>query len=249
MIFYGTKASNLGQQIINAKCDACNSQTKQKVTTFGKYAHIYWIPFFPIGRKSVSECQSCYKTIPNNQFNQNINQAYSLNKPKVPIRHWSGGIILALLISGIWFKSATREIDPRQELLKAEEQKMTSTPDKELDSTSYLLKAYFDDFVAGEMQPENFEYHTQVDDDKLLVLVEIPTLKNLANDQKPLITQMINQLIDISEGIKDKQRYIGVKGNFVYDVGSTPVNGSGDISAKDIYEFFGPKENFASPDN
>lgn len=98
MIFYVAKAKQLGQQTVHAKCDNCNSTTNQKVSTFWRYAHIYWIPFFPIGKKSVSECQSCYKTFPKNQFNQSLQSAASLNMPKTPITHWSGGIIIALLL-------------------------------------------------------------------------------------------------------------------------------------------------------
>ena len=117
MIFYGSKASNLGVQQLNAHCDTCNMKTRQNTATFGKYAHVYWIPLFPIGKKSVSECQTCYKTIPDAQFSPDLKSAYSLNKPKTPITHWSGGIIIALLISYFTYSSATREIDPRGPIL------------------------------------------------------------------------------------------------------------------------------------
>lgn len=246
MIFYGAKASNLGTQMINAQCDNCNSTTQQKVSTFGRYAHIYWIPFFPIGKKSVGECQTCYKTIPKSQFNQSILSAYSLNKPKTPLTHWSGGIIIALLASFLWYSTATREVDPRRDLLNNLESKMTNTPDQAIDSTSFTIKAFFDDFVTEEMNSNEFKYYTHVDGDKLLTLIAIPELKNLADDQKPMIVEMANKLIEISDGIKDKERYIGVKGNFMYDVGYTPSKGVSNISTTDLYEFFGPKESFQS---
>jgi len=54
------------------------------------------------------------------------------------------------------------------------EMKLTSTPDEELDSTSYLIKTFFDDFANEEMKPKSFKYMTQVDDEKLLVLLKIP---------------------------------------------------------------------------
>lgn len=86
--------------------------------------------------------------------------------------------------------------------------KLTSTPDEELDSTSYLIKTFFDDFANEEMKPKSFKYMTQVDDEKLLVLLKIPWLKNLADDQKPMLVDMVNQLIDVSPNIMEKERKI-----------------------------------------
>ena len=246
MIFYGSKASKIDEQILNVQCDNCKCNTKQIVTTFGKYFHIYWIPFVPIGKEQVCECQVCHKTIPSNQFNHSITSAYNLNKPKTLIRHWSGSILIALIGSILWLSYSTRDIDPRTEIFNALEDKMTSTPSEELDSTAYLIKTFFDDFVNEDMNPGSFEYYTEVNNDKLLILVKMPMLKNLAKDQKPLIVDMINQLIDVSEGIKYKNRYIGIKGSLIYDVGNTPHDKDGKIRERQLYDYLGDRQTFGA---
>jgi len=32
------------------------------MSIFGRYAHIMWIPFFPVGKTQVAECTRCKRT-------------------------------------------------------------------------------------------------------------------------------------------------------------------------------------------
>lgn len=50
MIIFGSKASNIGNfEVPNSKCAYCENESTQRISVFGKYAHIFWIPFFPMG--------------------------------------------------------------------------------------------------------------------------------------------------------------------------------------------------------
>lgn len=60
MIIYGTgeKKLTLSHQPAKCKCPEC-SQHEITFHFFRKYAHIFWIPAFPIGSRQVAYCEKC----------------------------------------------------------------------------------------------------------------------------------------------------------------------------------------------
>lgn len=103
MIFYGTKGHHLkSEKISNIECSYCKKQTSHTVSIFAKYAYLYWIPFFPMGKKAISECDNCKQTLALKDMNEQLKQAYyNKVKPhvKTPIWHWSGLAIVAAIIA------------------------------------------------------------------------------------------------------------------------------------------------------
>ncbi|ADV50677.1 hypothetical protein Celal_3412 [Cellulophaga algicola DSM 14237] len=101
MIFYGTKGTHLhSERKSGIKCDNCNENTVHNLSVYGKYAYLYWIPVFPMGRKSFSECTNCKVTLEQNGMNEKLkNASKEVSKnTKTPIWYWSGlGIILAII--------------------------------------------------------------------------------------------------------------------------------------------------------
>lgn len=104
MIFYGTKASNIKNgQIINVECPNCNTNSSMNYSVFGKYAHIYWIPFFPMSKITVAECNSCkrtyeYKELPDS-VKTKILRENEKNPVKNPIWMFSGLFVIAALVA------------------------------------------------------------------------------------------------------------------------------------------------------
>lgn len=110
MIFYGTRAKNIHNgQIKNVKCPNCENETSMTYSIFGKYAHVYWIPFFPIGRVGIIECNNCKRTYEINELPENIKVKYNREKEKsgakTPIWFFSGLFIIATLIVVGYFMS------------------------------------------------------------------------------------------------------------------------------------------------
>ncbi len=103
MIFYGTKASNLKNgQIINIDCPSCETNATFKYSVFGKYAHIYWIPLFPISKITVAECNSCKKTYEFKELSESIKTKFQREKEKSPVKFpvwmFSGLFVIAALV-------------------------------------------------------------------------------------------------------------------------------------------------------
>lgn len=100
MIIFGQRASKIGTFEANGSCDYCNNQGTQQFSVYGKYAHVFWIPTFPMARKAFSECTHCKKTLEKKNFPPEILNQYNKNKgnTKRPIWHWSGLLLFGLLV-------------------------------------------------------------------------------------------------------------------------------------------------------
>lgn len=116
MIFYGIKASNLKNgQIINVDCPHCTTNTSMIYSVFGKYAHVYWIPFFPISKITVAECNSCKKTFEYKDLPENIKSKFLREKEKSPVKYpiwmFSGSFIILFLIGYGFYDSYKTDIN------------------------------------------------------------------------------------------------------------------------------------------
>jgi len=246
MIFYGTKASRIGAtEIIGTVCQHCDQAEPQHLSVFGKYAHIYWIPFFPIGKKAVSECTSCLVTISQEEFPNSLKQQYSQQKKelKTPIWHWAGLGIIGLLFLYINLIQITKEVDPRSQLLQADMEALTTNP-LESDSTSTTLKMFFNDFANEEIEPADFEYMTKIEADKALIIVKIPNLKQVVKESREQVIEMVEMVATLNDSLKDKALYIGIHGRYTFMLVKTPTEFENSRLASDkaLLEFYGPIE-------
>ncbi len=108
MIFYGTNSSRLKDgQLRNVKCPNCSEQTTMHYSVFGKYAYIYWIPIFPLGKTNVLECDNCKKTYKLKELPQPVKDKFETEKHRgVPFLHFSGLAIIALAIGYFSYANA-----------------------------------------------------------------------------------------------------------------------------------------------
>lgn len=114
MIFYGTKGAHLkSEKVSGIKCSYCEQQGSHTISVFARYAYLYWIPVFPLGKKGVSECDNCKRTIDPSQMNEQLKLAYNNVKSsaKTPILHWTGLIILAAAVLFAIFASKQHKKD------------------------------------------------------------------------------------------------------------------------------------------
>ncbi|WP_035648370.1 zinc-ribbon domain-containing protein [Flavobacterium sp. ASV13] len=101
MIFYGTKAANIkNDQVLNVDCSHCDSKVTMRYSIFEKYAHIYWIPFFPIKKLIFAECNSCKKTFERHELPTPTQQKIDRSKGKVNSPFWmfSGLMIIGAFV-------------------------------------------------------------------------------------------------------------------------------------------------------
>lgn len=244
MIIFGSRASNIGNfDIPDTKCDYCGQESKQKISVFGRYAHIFWIPFFPIDKKAVAECAHCKRTIEQKDFSPELKQLYRENKAnaKRPKLHWLGLGFIGLLIVSTTVIGLSVESDPRNDLLFSDIAKMTKNPTMESDSVSYKLKQIFNSFITEEIDASEFKYLTKIEGDKALILVEIPKLKKVEREARNEVIEMIEMVINEQSDLTDKKKFIGVKGNVTMMLIKTPTyeRNSSIAPNNELYAFYG----------
>ncbi|QXP60004.1 hypothetical protein [Olleya sp. HaHaR_3_96] len=106
MIFYGSKATKLKDGTLNnIKCPNCEDGRTMHYAIFGKYAYLYWIPMFPIGKENILECASCKKTYKLKTLPNQVREKFNLEKAdvKYPIWYFSGLAVLAVIIAFLMY--------------------------------------------------------------------------------------------------------------------------------------------------
>ena len=119
MIFYGTKSSEIGfGKLRNVTCPHCQNNVEMNFSVFGRYSHIYWIPFFPIGKENILECNSCKSTyhlkdLPET-IKQKFNQDLERNPIKTQISHFSLTFVAVIGIAIATFFSFKSNSDNKE---------------------------------------------------------------------------------------------------------------------------------------
>ena len=103
MIIYGSRSKQLLKENVLEKCAHCGTQNMD-VHIFQRYAHIFWIPFFPIGKMAVSQCNNCKQVLKQKEMPATLQKEinYTLNtKTKTPLWMFSGLALLVILITSM----------------------------------------------------------------------------------------------------------------------------------------------------
>ena len=113
MIIYGSKATQIATESIAEKCPNCGTQNSIQMGVFQKYAHIFWIPLFPIGKTGVTQCSHCKQTLLKKEFNGALNESYENIKgqSKTPIWTFSGLALISVLV--VWGVFSEKQNDEK----------------------------------------------------------------------------------------------------------------------------------------
>jgi len=114
MIIYGSKTTQVASENINDKCSNCGTQNSIQMIVFQKYAHVFWIPIFPIGKTAATQCSHCKQVFQKKEFTGNLNNDFEnlKSKSKTPIWTFSGLALIAALI--IWGTISSRQNDEKK---------------------------------------------------------------------------------------------------------------------------------------
>ncbi|WP_277749886.1 zinc-ribbon domain-containing protein [Chitinophaga barathri] len=84
---------------MHTDCPVCNSSQHAEVMVYSEYVHVYYIPFFPVGKDAFTVCSQCgfKKTTP---LTRGFCSAHSLDyrKYRHPMRTFSGLLTIGGLI-------------------------------------------------------------------------------------------------------------------------------------------------------
>jgi phage terminase large subunit GpA-like protein len=98
----------LANERISETCPHCQNHDTLSVHVFQRYAHIFWIPFFPIGKTGASQCSHCKQVLKPTQMPAGVRLAYDNVAARAKMPYWTFAgvvvfgvlIILAILMDG-----------------------------------------------------------------------------------------------------------------------------------------------------
>ena len=250
MIIYGSRATRLGNyEADNITCKYCEQKAKFRLSVFGKYAYLYWIPIFPMTKISVAECTNCLKTYEEREFPEELRvvSRETRKASKSPIWYFSGLILVAALFCLIkvssFFSQRAIDSDIRNSFLDGDIATMSMQPAEAMDTVSANMKVMMDAFINEELNPQGFFYLTRQVDDKALVLVSIPEFINIHVDTQPEIIETVESLLETMDDMTGKQLYIGILDDNSVELTKTPDVGLGRSweGRKPLLDFYGPK--------
>jgi hypothetical protein len=102
MIIYGTKTTELGKRNLKGKCLNCGAENSIELHFFQKYAHIFWIPFFPTNKLGVSQCGHCRQVLKQEEFPSALTNEFRLIKAQTKTPVWTfSGLAFAVVFIGM----------------------------------------------------------------------------------------------------------------------------------------------------
>ncbi|MFL9838396.1 hypothetical protein ABS768_12850 [Flavobacterium sp. ST-75] len=163
MIIYGAAGKETGGGKIRTTCINCQEPTTINILIVQRYAHIYWIPFFPSGKKAVSECSNCNHVLEKKNFPEKYKNGYEeiKSRTKTPIWMFTGVGIIALIIIALFIvgrqndsENAELALSPQKgdiyEIKLSNEQYTIYKVDKVEGNTVYFFEnEYMTDRLSG----------------------------------------------------------------------------------------------------
>ena len=103
MIIYGSRSKQLAKETTLEKCANCGTHNSTALYIFQRYAHIFWIPFFPIGKTGVTQCSNCKQVLKQKEMPSSLQREnYTLkSRTKTPVWMFTGLALLVILITSM----------------------------------------------------------------------------------------------------------------------------------------------------
>ena len=104
MIIYGQKSKELAHQTLFENCPNCGASNCVELFVLQNYAHVFWIPSFPVGKTGVSQCSNCKKVLKLKEMPADFKSAYQnlKSQTKTPIWTFIGIGAFGVFLFAIW---------------------------------------------------------------------------------------------------------------------------------------------------
>ncbi|MDR2146136.1 MAG: zinc ribbon domain-containing protein, partial [Tannerella sp.] len=103
MIIFGTREARLLTKVFDGDfCPYCGHNGTIACTVFSKHVHLFWIPFFPVGKRSVIWCTQCgheFKHVSETAPVLQQQIANVIRSGKAPFWQWTGLLLMIALIA------------------------------------------------------------------------------------------------------------------------------------------------------
>ena len=101
MLIYGSKTTQLAKENVTGNCPNCGTPNAVDLYVFQKYAHVFWIPLFPAGKVTLSQCTHCKQVLKPKEMSSALMDANNHLKAqsRTPVWTFTGLALIAVLIT------------------------------------------------------------------------------------------------------------------------------------------------------
>ena len=119
MIIFGSVSKEIGRGKIRTTCINCQEPNTINMFIVQRYAHIYYIPFFPTEKNAFSECSGCNHFLHEIQFSEKYKNGFKEIKSqiKTPLWMYTGLGIIALIIMAVFISGKQNDSENAELLL------------------------------------------------------------------------------------------------------------------------------------
>ena len=196
MIVYGTRAVLQKTEYIYDACPNCRAANSVLINVYQRYAHVFWIPFFPIGKTGISACKGCSQVLKLNQMPESLKLNYENIKSNTRIPVWTFiGVFLigAGIIAGVVSENqkaekvgklllAPKKNDVFQIKLKDDQYTLYKVQKVERDTVYFVANKFVTDQESGIS--ELTDKGDQAFDESTTYGISIPKLVEMNNSDK-----------------------------------------------------------------
>jgi hypothetical protein len=111
MIIYGTNGTHVRtQELPELACPACKARHSLRTSLYSRYAHVYWIPFFPFSKLHAVQCDACQATWENKAVPASIAPAVREVQQQTRHPYWTwAGLAAIVAIATFGFLASIRD--------------------------------------------------------------------------------------------------------------------------------------------
>lgn len=111
MLIIGKRRSNLTtEHLYGLLCPNCKVAGQMQVTIQGAYIHLYWVPMFPLSKRSTTLCHCCKQQLQETEMPLDVLDACEPIRAATPQAQWHFvGLVLLLMLIGLvcWVEKET----------------------------------------------------------------------------------------------------------------------------------------------
>lgn len=103
MIIFGRSKEYVrhAEHVHGSECPYCHQQNSMSAQVLMRYAHVWYIPFFPAGKRVIVACAHCKAAYDAKQLPPHIEQQCSdiKNNTKYPLKYWTWSLLIVAVLA------------------------------------------------------------------------------------------------------------------------------------------------------
>ncbi|RAK62913.1 hypothetical protein [Hymenobacter edaphi] len=119
MIVYGYHSSHLSTTAVPATaCPGCGAPDALRMSVYGRYAHLQWLPLLPLGKTGGVQCSQCQLVLRPKELPRALKAEFRelRAQTRTPLRHCLGLLLAGVAVLGSFAAGAWHQVQNQERL-------------------------------------------------------------------------------------------------------------------------------------